>query len=46
MKYYVIERFPDPIVVTDEEGYVKYFETAIEAQIEADDCQDGIVLEL
>lgn len=34
------------IIVTNEEGENKIFETREEAQVEADDCQDAIVVEL
>lgn len=34
------------IIVTNEEGENKIFETREEAQIEADDCQDAIVVEI
>ncbi len=34
------------IVVTDEDGNNKVFDTREAAQVEADDCQDGIVVEL
>jgi hypothetical protein len=49
MSYIVIETFGGPeyaIIVTDEDGSNKVFDTKEEAQIEADDCQDGIILEL
>jgi hypothetical protein len=34
------------IIVTNEEGENKIFETREEAQIEAEDCQDAIIVEL
>jgi hypothetical protein len=34
------------IIVTNEEGENKIFETREEAQVEADDCQDAIVVEI
>ena len=47
--YIVIERF-DPeyptIVVEPETGMPLLFETREAAQIEADDCQDGFVVEI
>jgi hypothetical protein len=33
------------IIVTNEEGENKIFETREEAEIEADDCQDAIIVE-
>lgn len=47
--YVVIEKFGGAeyaAIVTDEEGNNKVFDTFEEAQAEADDCQDGIVVEL
>ena len=47
--YIVIEKFGGPeyaIIVTNEQGDVKIFETQEYAQIEADECQDGIVVDL
>ena len=46
MEFIVIEKFGTPTIVTDENGEVKIFDTREEAQAEADDCQDGIVVEL
>ncbi len=43
--YIVIEMFNIPTVVTNEDGEVLYFDTIEEAQVEADDCQDGKVTE-
>ena len=46
--YIVIETF-DPIyssIVTNEDGETKLFDTKAEAQAEADECQDGKVVEL
>lgn len=44
--YIVIEKFGTPTIVTDEDGNVKEFETPESAQAEADDCQDGLVVDL
>jgi hypothetical protein len=47
--YIVIENFPDPeyaAIVTNEDGVNKVFNTSAEAQAEADDCQNGIIIEL
>ena len=47
--FIVIEKFDVefPTIVSDmESGMPMLFDTAEEAQIEADECQDGIVLEL
>lgn len=47
MKFMVIEMWknlPTPMFVTDEDGNVKTFETFEEAKIEADECQDGLVI--
>lgn len=47
--YIVIEKFGGPLyasIVTDEEGNNKVFEDLFDAEIEADDCQDGIVVEV
>ncbi len=44
--YIVIEKFGMPAIVTDENGNVKEFETLESAQAEADDCQDGLVVNL
>lgn len=33
-------------IVTNEEGENKVFDTKEEAQVEADDCQDAIIVEL
>lgn len=46
MNYLVIELFPTPHIITDEEGTVKYFNTGIEAFKESQQCQDGIVIEI
>ena len=49
MKYIVIERadFDFPCIVTDmETGCPKIFYEIEDAQIEANDCQDGIVVEI
>ena len=47
--FIVIEKHGGPeyaIIVTDEDGNNKVFNDRDEAQAEADDCQDGIVIEL
>jgi hypothetical protein len=47
--FIVIEKFGGAeyaIIVMDEDGNNKIFDTREEAQAEADDCQDGIVVEL
>jgi hypothetical protein len=44
--YIVIEKISEPIVCTDEDGNVLYFETVEAALIESDNCQDGQVVEL
>lgn len=41
--FYVIERFPYPQFVIDEDGGNKEFDTFEAAQEEASDCQEGIV---
>jgi len=49
MSFIVIEKHGGPeyaIIVTNEEGENAVFDTAEQAQIEADDCQDGIVVEI
>lgn len=46
-QYIVIEKhggWEYAIVVTNEDGTNKIFDTIEEAQIEANDCQDGIVV--
>ncbi len=48
-QYIVIEKFGGAeyaIIVTDENGNNKVFTDKVEAQKEADDCQDGIVVKL
>lgn len=42
--FYVIEQFPFPQFVIDENGNLKTFDTYREAKQEADDCQQGHVL--
>ncbi|WP_018629581.1 hypothetical protein [Niabella aurantiaca] len=42
--FYVIEKFPYPQFVLDEEGNVKSFETYEAATEEVSDCQDGFVI--
>lgn len=47
MAYIVIEAFGGAeyaTIVMDENGNNKVFDTEEEAQLEADDCQDGLVL--
>jgi hypothetical protein len=47
--YIVIERFDfnSPNIVVDmETGMAKLFDNIIDAQVEASDCQDGIVVEI
>lgn len=47
--FIVIENHGGPeyaCIVMDEEGNNKVFSTEEDAQIEADDCQDGYVIEL
>jgi hypothetical protein len=49
MSYIVIECFCGPeyaIIVTDQEGNNCVFENREDAETEAADCQDGIVVEL
>ena len=49
MSYIVIETHGGPeyaIIVTDNEGYNLVFEGRAEAEKEAADCQDGVVVEL
>ncbi|HWB27498.1 MAG TPA: hypothetical protein VG738_18610 [Chitinophagaceae bacterium] len=41
--FYVIDLFPYPQFVMDEDGGNKEFDTFEAAQAEADDCQGGIV---
>lgn len=47
--YIVIEKHGGPqyaIIVTNENGENMIFDTREEAQIEANDCQDGVILEI
>lgn len=47
--FIVLETFgglPYITIITDEEGNNKGFDTFDEAQREADECQDGIVVEI
>jgi hypothetical protein len=49
MSYIVIDCFGGPeyaIIVTSEDGENKVFDDKSEAQAEADDCQDGRVIEI
>lgn len=42
--FYVIECFPYPQFVTDEEGITQVFDTYAAALAEASDCQQGYVI--
>ncbi len=45
--FIVIDTFSEPIVVVDPvDGLVKQFETYAEAQVEANECQEAIVVPL
>ena len=49
MSYIVIETFGGPeyaIIVTDTDGNNLVFDTREEAEAEAADCQDGLVVEI
>lgn len=49
MSYIVIEMFGGPeyaIIATDTNGNNLVFETLEEAENEANDCQDGLIVEL
>jgi len=47
MSFIVIENFGGSATVcTDENGETLYFETEQEAEVEADDCQNGYILEV
>lgn len=49
MRYIVLETHGGPeyaIVVTDEDGNNKVFGNLEEAQKEADECQEGVVVEV
>jgi hypothetical protein len=49
MSYLIIEKFGGAeyaIIVTDEDGRNKVFDEKEDAEAEAADCQDGIVIEL
>lgn len=48
MSYIVIEKFDYqyPCIVTNEEGMPLIFDEEVKAQIAADECQDGLVVEL
>jgi hypothetical protein len=49
MSFIVIERFGGPeyaIIATDNDGNNLVFENRAEAEQEAADCQDGLVVEL
>ena len=42
--FYVIENFPFPQFVTDQEGNLKEFEDYLAALDESEDCQEGYVI--
>lgn len=42
--FYVIENFPFPQFVTNEEGELKSFDKYEDAAAEAADCQDGFII--
>ena len=46
-RFIVIELFDKefPNIVTTEDGMPKIFDTREEAEVEAEDCQDGVVFE-
>ncbi len=44
--FYVIEAFPYPNFVTDENGELRSFDTYEKAKREAQECQDGHVISL
>lgn len=44
--YIVLELFPEPCIVTDEVGKVKFFETIDEAQQETKQCQNGKIVNI
>ena len=44
--FYVIDDFPYPQFVLDENGELKEFDTYEEALTEAADCQNGYVIQL
>ena len=49
MSFIVIETHGGPeyaIIVTDQDGNNLVFDSRLEAQAEAADCQDGIIVEL
>ena len=43
MKYIVLEKFTNSLI-TNEEGQILEFDSEINAQLEADECQDGLVI--
>ncbi len=43
-EFYVIEKFPYPCFVTDENGEIKTYSIYADAKAEADSCQQGFVL--
>jgi hypothetical protein len=43
-EFYVIEKFPSPQFVTDENGMIKIFPTYQDAFPEASECQQGYVV--
>jgi len=49
MSYIIIEQHGGPehtVIVTDQDGNNLVFETREEAEAEAADCQDGLIVEL
>ena len=47
--YIVIECHGGPeyaIIVTHEDGTNKIFDTAVEAMVEVNDCQDGLIVQV
>lgn len=42
--YIVLEKFPTPDVARDDNGDVKVFNTIEEANKEANECHDGLVV--
>ena len=43
MKYIILEKFTNSLV-TNEESQILEFDSEINAQLEADECQDGLVI--
>lgn len=46
--FIVIDTFDDlyPMIVSSEDGYSLLFETREEAQAEAEDCQEAVIVEI